>query len=459
MQLEDWAGALKFMEGQKDCFLLQSTQISWTWNITLCQLKLRKVRGIDGRYWDADLPQQSHHTQESSIGMNVRMAQSNPHLWKLLRSYRPGCKKHAELPHKRICALLPVTDSEEQAYVYWNRHRSLWEKSPDAIETVIRIRNRFLVTVLFQTDERGRAFTMGHIHPKLSLQREDKVFTLLRKWLNEGTDLSPVPGANTVTNLVTAKGVPTYTLAKYLAELSRHHYALDDINQMGLTPLNVACYYASNGTGGGAIISVLLQSGINPWVVPPRGQLSPAEMAANQGNWLAIKTILNHTDPKPHPQQLSELFLHMVGSSVFLCRTGRRPDCQRCAHDQPHDPGVSFEKCVECLAAYGLEPRHVVDQSLNAMAMMKIGLDAPHIKSHPLYRLLSGRAKQRDRLMGKYTTKDPSPQVEPLKCCHSCGGTRAIKLCSQCKERVFCSRYCQVRDWPTHKPHCQPKKA
>merc|ERR1712137_341236 len=181
-----------------------------------------------------------------------------------------------------------------------------------------------------------------------------------------------------------------------------------------------------------------------------------AEMAANQGNWLAIKTILNLMDNPPQPAQLSKMFLHMVGSSVFLCRAGRQKNCQRCANDLPHDPDVSFEKCVECLIAYGLTPNHATNQSLNSSLMMMMDMDNRFITSHPLYRLLNTNYKRKERF-ASYTKIDPNlPTISPLKCCDVCGATEwGSKLCSRCKKVYYCTRYCQVRDWPTHKTHCK----
>lgn len=34
----------------------------------------------------------------------------------------------------------------------------------------------------------------------------------------------------------------------------------------------------------------------------------------------------------------------------------------------------------------------------------------------------------------------------------------AIKKCSSCEQSYYCSRECQVKDWPIHKPNCQNKK-
>lgn len=42
--------------------------------------------------------------------------------------------------------------------------------------------------------------------------------------------------------------------------------------------------------------------------------------------------------------------------------------------------------------------------------------------------------------------------------CHACGKTaEKLQRCSQCKNRFYCSRECQLKDWPSHKPLCLKK--
>jgi len=42
--------------------------------------------------------------------------------------------------------------------------------------------------------------------------------------------------------------------------------------------------------------------------------------------------------------------------------------------------------------------------------------------------------------------------------CKSCSkpehGDIILKRCSQCKEKLYCSRECQAADWPSHKKNC-----
>ena len=45
----------------------------------------------------------------------------------------------------------------------------------------------------------------------------------------------------------------------------------------------------------------------------------------------------------------------------------------------------------------------------------------------------------------------------PLKC-YVCGETKGLKRCGFCKERYYCSRDHQIKDWPDHKSFCQSKQ-
>jgi len=42
--------------------------------------------------------------------------------------------------------------------------------------------------------------------------------------------------------------------------------------------------------------------------------------------------------------------------------------------------------------------------------------------------------------------------------CHKCGSPHNLKVCGVCRGIRYCSRKCQVSDWPDHKPYCSPKK-
>jgi hypothetical protein len=40
-------------------------------------------------------------------------------------------------------------------------------------------------------------------------------------------------------------------------------------------------------------------------------------------------------------------------------------------------------------------------------------------------------------------------------CCIGCGKTEQLQVCAKCMTAKFCSRECQQRMWPTHKPACK----
>lgn len=53
---------------------------------------------------------------------------------------------------------------------------------------------------------------------------------------------------------------------------------------------------------------------------------------------------------------------------------------------------------------------------------------------------------------------DVSPVAsDTAKSCRTCAKTASFKLCSRCQIARYCSRECQLQDWPTHKQTCLPK--
>lgn len=59
---------------------------------------------------------------------------------------------------------------------------------------------------------------------------------------------------------------------------------------------------------------------------------------------------------------------------------------------------------------------------------------------------------QMQRLADLYTNNNVEGLLEGFKC-KKCEKA-AYKRCSKCKSVWYCSRECQVGDWPTHKPTC-----
>jgi len=50
---------------------------------------------------------------------------------------------------------------------------------------------------------------------------------------------------------------------------------------------------------------------------------------------------------------------------------------------------------------------------------------------------------------------EESPEIASIgEACHVCRVTNATTRCSVCQKTVYCSRACQVKDWPNHKPTC-----
>jgi len=444
--------ALTFMTKNKDCYTLQSTALAWCWNTAFCQFKLKHLDGIDVRYWEATMT--TLEGQETPIGANVRMVQTNQQLWKLFLSHTTGNPASVlELPNRKIPS--EIRGQDMQGFIYWNRHRAMWLSDPDIMDTCVRIRNRFLIHLLCMPDHRGIALDQGNLHDPVNLHHLEPTLQVLEELLAPGSDLRLIPHSCTLTNLITVKGVPKRNLARYLLELGRHGYSFKQINHMGLTPLNVACYYAENSGDGGALIAALILLGANPWEAIEYQQC-PAYMTANQGNWLAAKTVLNYSPTLPSPKQLGGMFLQMVVSSCYFCMRGG-PKCQRCSGGSPHDKNASFEKLVEVLVAYGLTLKHATSESLNAELYAECDLNPHMVTSHPLYGVLRRQQSRREALKHLTVREELLPPFEPLKKCNGCGATMyPLKLCSKCKKVSYCTRRCQILDWAKqHKYHCK----
>ena len=53
-----------------------------------------------------------------------------------------------------------------------------------------------------------------------------------------------------------------------------------------------------------------------------------------------------------------------------------------------------------------------------------------------------------------YFPPKPSTQSSSGPVCCVCGVHGALHRCSKCKKATYCSRVCQVKDWPQHRPKC-----
>jgi len=460
IQCEKYREALNFMVKHGGCSLNQSTGLAWAWNISFCQLKLNQLKGIDVRYYDqAKFDMSSQRLQESSIGKNVLATSANKYLWEYVISHLDPSKAPKELPNQYMPKHLKTTSSEVQAAIYWNRHREIWLNNLSLLETMLRIRTRFLIQAFVTPNERGVAFKGAeHIQDPIDLNDEKKSLQFLDSILQLGCDLTQIPHANALINLVRIPNVDKTKLAQYLAKLVAHGFPMDAPNESGETCFHVSCYYAENRPPhSGAIISTLMKLGMDPWFINPKFSSlpSPAKMAANQGNWFAIQTILLNLKEKPTPQQLCSFFFHLLGSSCYFCLIGRDTPCQRCKMI-PHDPNCSFEKAIEVLISFGFSSKLVTDKKLIAPFLKEIDFDYKTVQLHPLLKHL--RNIEAMSMFQAYTKPVQTKliEIESIRCCAVCGATAyPLKKCANCRKRYFCSRRCQVTDWPSHKPNCK----
>ena len=61
-----------------------------------------------------------------------------------------------------------------------------------------------------------------------------------------------------------------------------------------------------------------------------------------------------------------------------------------------------------------------------------------------------------DRSSMVVTIRPCDPGVSACRACGREGSVAApLKSCAGCRHALYCSRECQVSDWPTHRPHCR----
>jgi hypothetical protein len=71
--------------------------------------------------------------------------------------------------------------------------------------------------------------------------------------------------------------------------------------------------------------------------------------------------------------------------------------------------------------------------------------DAPHLSQH---------LRKTEYMQKMFDCDDPSSDEKTCKVC-AFYLFKQFKQCSKCKAVVYCSRDCQVMDWPTHKSACK----
>ena len=114
---------------------------------------------------------------------------------------------------------------------------------------------------------------------------------------------------------------------------------------------------------------------------------------------------------------------------------------------------LPFDSCVNCACnqatgfvcsmAFGKDPKGDKLRMLIAPAL-------------PVCNDLLCNARLRDfrtALLPKAYT--PEKQMEACRVCSKMGAGQSIKNCGRCKTAFYCSRECQVKDWPLHKTDCR----
>jgi len=458
MKNNKYEEALDVMEKAKKCYTHSVTSLVWNWNTSFCQMKLKKLRKIDPRYFDMKDKGALERYMETSLGANVKAAIQNHHLWELIISHLDPEQQPKELPNCSIPKFIGDSSEPHQAFTYWNRHKDLWLEHKEFLEAMLRIRNRYLINRIFVATSSGMDDVLRNILPGIDLNDEKKTLKMLREILRLGCDLTVLKGSNLIEDLTQIQTIARCKLANYLALLSQHQFNIAATNGMGLTALHVACYYMQNVKDGGILIAALIKLGVDPWCAYGVSQ-TPAMMAANQGNWVAIQAVLDNTPEEERTvKRLVCLFYQFIGSSCYLCVKNLKRGCQRCDGGSPHDKNVSFEKSLEVLVAFGLKYLDCKNYQHSKEFLDLIGFSVADAAHHPLMALLKkydGKKASFAHHSKPYTSKMTLDASE-IDCCTHCGATAySLKKCSRCLDAKYCSRFCQVNDWKTHKSNCK----
>jgi hypothetical protein len=98
----------------------------------------------------------------------------------------------------------------------------------------------------------------------------------------------------------------------------------------------------------------------------------------------------------------------------------------------------------------------VITQIFPQIFFANTSLSGRHPKIHHMKKQLRG-AKQtlEDLVSNSDAPSSTSTEIETLMICKSCKQWALSQKCSGCGVMYYCSRECQVADWPNHKTACQ----
>ncbi|KAL0489723.1 ankyrin repeat-containing protein [Acrasis kona] len=224
-------------------------------------------------------------------------------------------------------------------------------------------------------------------------------------------------------------------------------------SKVDLYPIHLACYYDRKPE----IIELLIKSGSDPTDGGKIG-LSPLEMTANQGNWIAMHTVFKNRPQLKNNQKLLEALMdHIFSTSVYACIRGGGK-CQRCTNDKvPHSQNLSFEMCVKLIFGYGYRHKNsslLPHKGTSFDPLLKVYesfVKSPPVISEPVVNTFSSP------VIGSGVVD--RVRTAPVEKCFVCGVEEServpLKRCVACKKAVYCGVECQKKDWKDHKLVCR----
>ncbi|KAL4435486.1 hypothetical protein ABPG77_006248 [Micractinium sp. CCAP 211/92] len=398
------------------------------------------------------------------------------------------------MPSNPLPRYLGPCRSHAQGALYAHMCGDQWRSTPGALDFLRRIRNtQQVATAVFK-----------HVHDGETLD-ENWVLSRIEDGIFPNAAVTPAAyfGGTILTSIcaLSSTGLPglEQMQARLVRAVLRQGVDPKQRGPIGLTALCQAAYYAA----GPEVVRLLLEAGFDPLeeVAQPGSPLedrfqNPLSMTANQGNARELDAILTHSPQlcsrlakgfRPASSRVVkapvlELLLYStLESSCLSCVAGGVP-CQRCEQgDGKHSPHCSFHACVEVLVKHGLRSSQQMREHFKALLGFALPQNRRYIRDVIERFEAASRAAQAGGGSGSSRSAGgaaqaaqgssacaaaraapsssgggPAGQATYTKRCTECGTVKGKLLrCSGCKQLWYCSRECQLANWPAHKAACR----
>lgn len=97
----------------------------------------------------------------------------------------------------------------------------------------------------------------------------------------------------------------------------------------------------------------------------------------------------------------------------------------------------------------------LMEKGIKLQDVLQVPID--HVENLSLPSAFSIDVSENNSIITKEdVSSSPSPGV-PASKCDLCSSSGKLRICSRCKDARYCSRDCQVKDWPKHKLVCKER--